>query len=238
MQLRLPWSSPASRGRAQLRTVEAGGRVFPVLVARQRRARRYVLRLTTEGVVRLTVPRGASIAGGLTFAAGQSQWIENEWARRCARATWCHGTPVWYRGERAVLACSGTQVTIGSETFTGFSDAIDLRSELQARWRMIAAGELPGRCRTLGAPHGLVPTRISVRNQRSRWGSCSSRGAIALNWRLLQMPPAVADYVMLHELVHLEQPNHATSFWRRVAAVCPEWAAAERWLRTNGRDLL
>ena len=59
-----------------------------------------------------------------------------------------------------------------------------------------------------------------------------------LNWRLIQMPPAVADYVILHELVHLEHPNHSRRFWRGVERVCPEWRAAERWLRRHGRELL
>jgi predicted metal-dependent hydrolase len=209
-----------------------------VVIARQRRARRYVLRLTPDGAVRLTVPRGASIAHGLTFAAQHASWIETEWARRCARGVWAHGTPVWYRGERVAVAWNGTAATLGGDTFPDLVPDGDLRTQLEARWRAMAAEELPGRCRALGAGHGLIPARITVRNQRSRWGSCSSRGAIALNWRLVQMPPAVADYVMLHELVHLEHPNHATSFWRRVAVVCPEWAVAERWLRAHGRDLL
>jgi predicted metal-dependent hydrolase len=80
--------------------------------------------------------------------------------------------------------------------------------------------------------------RIAVRDQRSRWGSCSARGAIMLNWRLIQMPPEVADYVMLHELVHLVQPNHSRRFWRAVEGVCADWRVAERWLRQHGRELL
>ena len=79
---------------------------------------------------------------------------------------------------------------------------------------------------------------VSVRNQRSRWGSCSTRGTIALNWRLIQMPPDVSDYVILHELAHRRQPNHSTRFWREVEALCPWWREAERWLRKHGKELL
>jgi predicted metal-dependent hydrolase len=235
VQLRLPWTAVAPGPRA----VEVGGRLFPVQITRHRRARRYILRVTGDGVVRVTVPRGASIAGALAFAAGETQWIAAEWRRRSAQASWANGTTVWYRGEAHVLVCTGATITCGPLTlFRRPAADDDVRARLQAHWRAEAADELPARCVALGRPHGLVPARIVVRNQRSRWGSCSSRGSIALNWRLIQMPSEVADYVMLHELVHLKHPNHSTRFWRRVAAVCPSWRASERWLRTHGRDLL
>jgi predicted metal-dependent hydrolase len=76
-----------------------------------------------------------------------------------------------------------------------------------------------------------------VRNQRSRWGSCSPRGTISLNWRLIQAPPNVRDYIILHELCHLRQMNHSDRFWREVASVCPDYQRAELWLKRNG-DLL
>ncbi len=101
-----------------------------------------------------------------------------------------------------------------------------------------AARELPMRCLELAAHHGATVTRVSVRNQRSRWGSCSAKGTIALNWRLVQMPAMVRDYVILHELMHLRQANHSSAFWREVASVCPDWREAERWLRKHGRELL
>jgi predicted metal-dependent hydrolase len=231
VQLRLPWSVPAPG----VRTVVAGDRILPVEISRHRLARRYVLRVTTEGVVRVTVPRRASIAGGLAFAHSQGAWIAAEWARQTARSNWGAGTVVWYRGVRVALARDGDVIVCGPHAV---GQRGDVRAALQARWRAEAARELPVRCRALGVPHGLVPARVQVRNQRSRWGSCSSRGSIALNWRLIQMPDTVAVYVMLHELVHLEQPNHSTKFWRRVASICPDWRMSERWLRTHGRDLL
>jgi predicted metal-dependent hydrolase len=79
---------------------------------------------------------------------------------------------------------------------------------------------------------------VAVRNQRSRWGTCSPARKISLNWRLIQMPPEVSDYVILHELMHLRQPNHSRKFWREVAGVCPWWREAERWLRQYGRSLI
>jgi predicted metal-dependent hydrolase len=74
---------------------------------------------------------------------------------------------------------------------------------------------------------------VTVRNQRSRWGSCSRRGTISLNWRLVQAPGFVRDYLVLHELAHLKEMNHSRRFWSEVARLCPDFAEAERWLKQH-----
>jgi predicted metal-dependent hydrolase len=89
----------------------------------------------------------------------------------------------------------------------------------------------------LAAPHALPVRRVTVRNQRSRWGSCSRRGTISLNWRLVQAPPFVRDYLIFHELAHLREMNHSTRFWQTVAGLCPDYQLAERWLKSHGRQL-
>ncbi len=99
--------------------------------------------------------------------------------------------------------------------------------------RAAARRELPLRLLELAAQHGLTVTRVSVRNQRWRWGSCSRSGHICLNWRLVTMPPWVRDYVMLHELMHLKRMDHSAKFWKLVAAVCPDYQTARRWLREH-----
>ena len=104
-------------------------------------------------------------------------------------------------------------------------------------WRTKAASELPGRLRALAAEHGLEVSRVSVRNQRWRWGSCSPRGHICLNWRLVLMPDWVRDYVLVHELMHLRRLDHSARFWKLVAAACPGYQQARAWLRTHA-DLL
>jgi predicted metal-dependent hydrolase len=78
---------------------------------------------------------------------------------------------------------------------------------------------------------------VSVRNQRSRWGSCSRSATVSLNWRLVQMPAAVSDYIILHELAHLRVMNHSAKYWRVVAQLCPDYRAAEAWLKAHGRQL-
>jgi hypothetical protein len=85
----------------------------------------------------------------------------------------------------------------------------------------------------LAARHGLTVRRITVRNQKSRWGSCSRCGTISLNWRLIQTPAFVSDYICLHELVHLRQMNHSPGFWREMERVCPDYRTARHWLKEH-----
>lgn len=205
--------------------------------------------MTQEGTLRLTVPRGASIDGGLRFVRGQYDWVTREYARRAAAIEpWTSGRTVRFRGELLKLVVTPDTVALGDEAWrrpglrqgcggqAGVSS--DVRTLVETQLREMASKELQERCIALAREHGETVTRVSVRNQRSRWGSCSSAGTVALNWRLIQMPASVRDYVILHELMHLRQPNHSRAFWREVAGVCSHWRESERWLRTHGRELL
>ena len=126
----------------------------------------------------------------------------------------------WMRAQRARVAARPA------------ADPHDVR-----RMRQLARRVLPRRLLDLAALHGLTVTRVSIRNQRSRWGSCGRDGHISLNWRLAQMPEWVRDYVLIHELMHLRRMDHSPAYWKHVAAACPEYKAARAWLRTNGRNL-
>jgi predicted metal-dependent hydrolase len=105
------------------------------------------------------------------------------------------------------------------------------------RLRQLARRVLPPRLYDLAAQHGIVVTRVSVRNQRTRWGSCGRDGHISLNWRLVQMPEWVRDYVLIHELMHLRRMDHSPAYWKHVAGACPGYKAARAWLRAHGRSL-
>ena len=102
------------------------------------------------------------------------------------------------------------------------------------RLRDRAGRELPSRLMELADRFGLRVRKIAVRNQRRRWGSCSRHGHICLNWRLVEMPDWVRDYVLIHELMHLKRMDHSPSFWKLVAAACPAYQRARRWLREQG----
>ena len=99
------------------------------------------------------------------------------------------------------------------------------------RWKI---AKLPARTWELAAETGMEIKQVTVRNQRSRWGSCSAAGTVSLNWRLVQTPDLVRDYIIYHELMHLAEMNHSARFWSRVEEVCPAWREAEHWLKRNG----
>jgi len=103
--------------------------------------------------------------------------------------------------------------------------------------RQRAREDLPARLLEIAAALGLTVTGVSIRNQRTRWGSCGRDGKISLNWRLVLMPPAVRDYVLIHELMHLRRLDHSPAYWKLVAAACPGYREARQWLRIHGPAL-
>ena len=112
-----------------------------------------------------------------------------------------------------------------------------LSPEERRHWRQRAEAELPPRLQAFAASFGLAVEKVTVRNQRTRWGSCGRDGHITLNWRLMLMPDRVRDYVLIHELMHLRRLDHSPEYWRLVAAACPDYREARQWLRAHGPGL-
>lgn len=263
VQLKLPFTSNADGSAAPPHAVQVQPTPVPAVLrqdtshdpgiadrplrtefVRMRRARRYVLRVRPDGTLRVTVPRGGSRREAEAFVAEHRAWIERE-RRRVASE---HAPRHWGPGDRILLR--GEPVTIHVVTEAGrdvivYGDrrvvipptAASLREIVEADLRELARAELVPQLLALAARHHLSVDRVSIRNQRSRWGSCARNGHIALNFRLVQMPPAICAYVLVHELMHLRQQNHSRRFWRLVEAACPAFRDAERWLRTEGRRL-
>jgi len=176
----------------------------PPVFVRHPRAKRYLLRITPDGTVRVTIPRGGSKREAAAFAEREHAWIEQQQRR--------------VEAQRLVRA--------EEEQRQERHSALEIRA-----LREQAKRELPPRLLELAAQHALTVTRISIRNQRSRWGSCSRSGHICLNWRLVQMPATVRDYVLIHELMHLKRMDHSPAFWNLVAAACPAYKQSRAWLR-------
>jgi predicted metal-dependent hydrolase len=238
-QMGLPWRE-SDEAPAPLR----GPRRPPaVLFVRNRRARRYILRVLADATVRITIPRSGSRREAEAFLRTRLGWIaERQSELDAARVTqqWVHGTRVWWRGVSCpVLVCgAGDHVEVScADICVVTGRAADYRAPLEQAMRQVAVDELPRELLALAARHDLVVQRVSIRNQRSRWGSCSRDGRIALNWRLMQMPEPVRAYVLLHELMHLHEPNHSPRFWAHVARVCPAYQEARAWLKREGVSL-
>jgi len=223
--------------------LRSGASTVALKLVRHRRARRYVLRVTDDAEVIVTMPRWGSIADARAFAEQHLQWIARERLRRVAESTsraWTPGAEIWLRGERRTIALGAGVVRAGDISARVGEDANAngaVRDALRRAMRRQASRELPARLNELAAESGLRVARVTIRDQRSRWGSCSTRGAIALNWRLLLMPPSVRDYVIWHELMHLERADHSPAFWKLVEQVCPEYRAARAWLLKHGKEL-
>lgn len=224
-----------------LESLELRGRHLPLVLVRNPRARRYLLRLTPDGAARVTIPRGGSAAEARRFAERSKVWLEQAIQRQAAwpvrSRQWTVGTPILFRGETVVIemaaGVTGKAVRFGSEMSKVAEGATDFRPAIEKHLWRLAAQELPPRVQAYAAQHQVRIQRISVRNQKSRWGSCSRRGTISLNWRLIQTPQHVQDYIILHELMHLRQMNHSARFWREVKGVCADYEVAERWLKQN-----
>jgi predicted metal-dependent hydrolase len=237
--------NPVKGRRLKQDWLSVGARQVPLQMVRHLRARRYVLRLTREGAARVTIPRGGSLAEAKQFVARNTDWLEKQLVRQALRPSglkpWSLGVEILFHGESVRLRPGPGDkpgvVLFGSETFRVCDIAADLRPAVERQLWRLAARELPRRVAELAALHHLTLRHVTVRNQRTRWGSCSRRAAISLNWRLIQAPAFVSDYIILHELAHLKEMNHSRRFWREVARLCPDFARAEKWLKQHA-DLL
>ncbi len=237
----VPSPAPATPPAEQQLETEAG----EVTVRRSEKATRYRLSVGRDGVAVLTIPVRGSERQARQFLETQRDWLERTRSRLArlprSAAVWTIGTSVLWRGEWRTIERAAEEATphvrLGGERFRVRDHAADLRATLEAHFRRIARIELPPRTWELAAVTGVEVREVSVRDQRTRWGSCSSSGTISLNWRLVQAPAFAADYIILHELMHVREMNHSDRFWALVEGVCPEWREAERWLKNHGGAL-
>jgi predicted metal-dependent hydrolase len=236
--------NPAVRSHGE-ECLSVGERRIPMVLVRNPRARRYVLRLRPDGSARLTIPRGGSAAEARQFAQRSVGWVERELHRlsSCLNRPklWMIGTDILFRGELVKIEAgvNGERglIRLANEVIKVADPTADLRPGIERHLWRLAVTELPPRVLEHAAVHQLPVGRIMVRNQRSRWGSCSRHGTISLNWRLIQAPLFVRDYLILHELTHLREMNHSARFWREVERVCPGYETAERWLKQHSSVL-
>jgi predicted metal-dependent hydrolase len=213
-----------------------------LVFVRSARARHYRLTLRKDGVAVATVPARGSEREARVFVEQHREWLERARARQARRPrlaeVWTVGTRVLWRGELSEVrrASEGERPTVcvAADVFRVPGFAGDLRPALEAHFARRARIELPARTWELAAETGADVKHVTVRNQRSRWGSCSAGGTISLNWRLVQTPDTVRDYIIYHELMHQREMNHSDRFWTRVGEVCPWWRDAEKWLKCNG----
>lgn len=231
-----------------------------IVFTRSPRARNYRLTLRRDGTAVAIIPARGSVREAERFVENHRDWLERARTRQARRPrgaeVWAIGTRVLWRGElteiraasvapflisgeQAAAHSTGSgpnrpQVCLAADVFRVPALEGDLRPTLEAHFARRGKIELPARTWELSALTGVEVKQVTVRNQRSRWGSCSANGTISLNWRLVQTPEFVRDYIIHHELMHLREMNHSDRFWARVEEVCPGWREAEHWIKRNG----
>ena len=215
----------------------AGSPPVSLTLRRSTRARRIILRVSRlDGRVTLTMPRGVSEAEALDFARTKEDWIRDHLAQRGSDVTVAHGALIPVEGAmREVVPVSGRRIVLreGEIGVPGDAPAVRLKTWLRelARERLAEASD------HYAASLGRGYTRITLRDTRSRWGSCSSNGGLMYSWRLIMAPPEILDYVAAHEVAHLAELNHSPAFWAHVGRLYGPYDSARNWRKSTGNDL-
>jgi hypothetical protein len=179
------------------------------------------------------------------FVESKTDWVRRQQVRaqKVARAVareYVDGEKFPYLGQSyplEIVPPRRTALTL-TDRFELSRAALPRAEAAFIRWYKGRAAEvLPEQVSLLAARHGYRVSKVRITSARTRWGSCSPQGTLSFTWRLVMAPPAVIDYVIIHELVHLEIKNHSPKFWGRVGELLPEYKTYVAWLRKNGRFL-
>ena len=211
-------------------------------IRRSDRARRVRVSVDAQGAVEVVLPRRSPASAAPAAIEELRPWIERRLdVARTLRATIAaRGAALPYLGGQLTLVpqADRTRAHRRQDTLLVPADADAAQQAVERWYRRAAAQEIAPRLDAAVAALGTSYTKLSIRNQRTRWGSCSSTGAMSFNWRLLLAPAAVLDYVVWHEACHLRVMDHSPRFWALVRANCPDYEAQRRWLRRHGATLV
>lgn len=217
----------------------SGNPPIEVELRRSARARRLSLRVSQlDGKVTLTLPARLAEREALAFAEDRADWIRGHLDRvECSIAV-SFGAQIPIEGRPVTLIPGNSrkpQLLADALVLPDDPDRVGARA--QGYLKTLARERLAQACdrhsTALGRPFG----RLSLRDTRSRWGSCTSRGDLMFSWRLVMAPPEVLDYVAAHEVAHLAEHNHSAAFWQVCGRLCPDYASRRTWLRLEGPAL-
>lgn len=210
------------------------------------------LRVRPDGLLRVTCGRRMALHEITRFISESKVFIQKRMLEvEAMRARYPHkemvsGEIFLFFGERRVLEViwswnARPRMSAGElalEMLAPVSSSVEERRKaMRMFFRKQASLHLPERVSAWATRMSLHPRSVSIRGQRTRWGSCSASGAINLNWKLLAAPEHVIDYVVIHELAHIKYLDHSAKFWGLVAEHCPEWKSARDWLRENEYEI-
>jgi predicted metal-dependent hydrolase len=216
-----------------------GSPPLDITLRRSARARRFSLRVSRlDGRVTLLLPPGAREAEAMAFARQQEPWIRRALADLPQTAPVALGALIAVEGRLLRLeAGPGRLVHIRGDSLLIPGNPAQAGVRAGAFLKHLARDRLTQASDRYAQMIGRPYSRLTLRDTRSRWGSCTADGALMYSWRLAMAPPAVLDYVAAHEVAHLAQMNHSPAFWAIVARLVPGYAAQRRWLKLHGQAL-
>jgi predicted metal-dependent hydrolase len=211
-------------------------------IRRSDRASRVRVSVDARGDVEVVLPRRSPASAAPAAVAELRPWIERRLREASAvrAALAARGATVPYLGTSLALRPepARTRVHRSGDVLLVPGDAEQAPAAIERWYRRAAATEIAPRLDAAAQALGTTYTKLSIRGQRTRWGSCSARGAMSFNWRLLLAPEPVLDYVVWHEACHLRVMDHSQNFWELVRRHCPDYEEHRRWLRLQGSTLV
>jgi hypothetical protein len=208
-------------------------------VARSARARRVRVSVDGDGAVRVTLPKRAPVRAAAEAVRELAPWIERRRRALAVAAAEVSREPgtVPYLGRDLRLRAQPGRERVHRRGDVLHVPAGDHRAALERWYRRAARAEIAPRLDAAVARAGTTYSALTIRSQRTRWASCSSTGAMSFNWRLLLAPEAVLDYVVEHEVCHIEVMDHSPAFWALLESRVPDWREHSGWLRRYGATL-
>jgi predicted metal-dependent hydrolase len=208
-------------------------------VRRSARARRVRVTVEGDGEIRVTLPRRVPARAAAEAVRELAPWIERRRAELVRAATEVSRVPgtVPYLDDTLRLRPEPGRTRVHRRGDVLLVPHGDARPAIERWYRRAARREIGSRLDAATARAGVCHTGLTIRGQRTRWASCSATGAMSFNWRLLLAPTAVVDYVVEHEVCHLEVMDHSPRFWALLASRVPEWREHAEWLRRYGATL-
>jgi predicted metal-dependent hydrolase len=212
-----------------------------VHLKRSVRTRRFSLRVSRlDGKVTLSIPARAREAEALAFLRGQEGWLRATLDAMPESAVMSvgMGAQVMVEG-RLLTLCPGTgrAIRVEADRLLIPGDPAQAGVRLAAWLKVLARDRLARASGHYADLLGRTYSRLTLRDTRSRWGSCSPEGALMYSWRLIMAPPAVLDYVAAHEAAHLVELNHSPAYWAVVSGIFPGWRSERAWLQEHGQTL-
>jgi len=210
-----------------------------ITLRRSARARRFSLRVSRlDGRVTLSLPLRAREADGLAFVHAQEGWIRQALAAIPQVPALAFGVRLPFQGVALqVVPGTGRSVRVEGDSLLVPGDGAQLGTRVAAFLKVRARDRLAAASDHYAQALGRGYRSLTLRDTRSRWGSCTHDGALMYSWRLIMAPPAVLDYVAAHEVAHLAQMNHSAAFWAEVARLYPGYEAPRQWLKREGQAL-